>query len=418
MIRFIHAADIHLDSPLRRLEQYEGAPVEEIRQATRRALENLIELAISESVDFVIIAGDLFDGDWPDTNTGLYFVRQMSRLHDAGIPVFIASGNHDAESKITRKLSYPENVHFFSSRKPETAPLEGLKVAIHGQSFTHAAVVDNLALGYPGPVPGYVNIGVLHTSLTGREGHATYAPCTVADLHSRGYDYWALGHVHQFEAVADDPPIVFPGCIQGRHIRETGAKGCVLVTLAEDTAPDIARHSLDVIRWAHVTIDLTGSGDVSDALARCRKSLAAEVDLQAPLPVVARVTVTGETALHDRLLADPDAFRDSVRAAAITACGERAWIEKVNIKLAPAGRSALEPGPLKELAELVAQVATDEEELLALGEELSDLLKKVPPDYRQGEDRLRIDDPNQLREIVVQAHALLARRLRKEAAAS
>ncbi len=418
MIRFIHTADIHLDSPLRRLEQYEGAPVDEIRQASRRAMENLIELAISESVDFVIIAGDLFDGDWPDTNTGLYFVRQMRRLHDARIPVFIASGNHDAESKITRKLPYPENVHVFSTRKPGTKTLEGLKVAVHGQSFPHAAVMDNLALAYPEPVPGHINIGVLHTSLNGREGHAGYAPCTQTNLHSRGYDYWALGHVHQYEIVSDDPPIVFPGCIQGRHIRETGAKGCVVVSLAEGAAPDIVHHPLDVIRWDRVAIDLTGVGEMSEALKQSRRSLEALMDRHSPLPVVIRVAVTGETALHDRLLADPDAFKDTLRAESITACGERAWIEKVGIQTTAAGRAAPAPGPLKEMADLVAQVAADDDELLAVGEALSDLLKKVPPDYRQGEDRLRLDDPGQLRGIVLQAHALLVRRLRKEAAAS
>jgi len=100
MFTFLHAADIHLDSPLLKLEHYDGAPVEDLRQATRRALENLVELAVVESVDFVLIAGDLYDGDWKDYNTGLYFVSQMTRLREAGIPVYIIAGNHDAAIRV------------------------------------------------------------------------------------------------------------------------------------------------------------------------------------------------------------------------------------------------------------------------------------------------------------------------------
>ena len=135
MIKFIHTADIHLDSPLHRLEAYEGAPVEEIRQASRRAFENLVELAVAENVDFVLVAGDLFDGDWKDYNTGLYFIKQIHRLKKADIDVFIVSGNHDAAGRMTRALPYPENVHVFSHKKPETQTLDTLKVAIHGQRF-------------------------------------------------------------------------------------------------------------------------------------------------------------------------------------------------------------------------------------------------------------------------------------------
>ena len=107
MFTFLHAADIHLDSPLLRLPEYEGAQVEKIRRATRDALENLVNLAIEKSVDFVVLAGDLYDGDWTDFGTGLFFVNQMGRLREAGIPVFGVYGNHDAASKITRSLPLP-----------------------------------------------------------------------------------------------------------------------------------------------------------------------------------------------------------------------------------------------------------------------------------------------------------------------
>ena len=182
MFKFIHTADIHLDSPLRGLEAHEGAPVEEIRGATRRAFTSMVDLALQEPVDFILIAGDVFDGDWKDYNTGLYFIKQVRRLSETRIQVFIISGNHDAAGKMTRTLPYPDNVHVLSSRKPETQIIEDLKVAVHGQSFSKVAITDNLALDYPDPVPGHFNIGLLHTCGGGREGHAPYAPCTLDGL--------------------------------------------------------------------------------------------------------------------------------------------------------------------------------------------------------------------------------------------
>ena len=224
-MKFIHAADIHLDSPLRGLERYEGAPVDEIRQATRRALENLVSLAVESEVDFVLLVGDLYDGDWRDHNTGLFFAKQMSEFRKAGIKVFLIAGNHDAQNVMTKSLRLPDNVHQLNTSKPETVRLEELGVAIHGQGFRTKAVTKNLAMDYPAAIPHVFNIGLLHTSVTGREGHDNYAPCTPTNLVDLNYDYWALGHVHTRECLSEDPPIHFPGNVQGRHIREAGPKG-------------------------------------------------------------------------------------------------------------------------------------------------------------------------------------------------
>ena len=133
--RFVHAADIHLDSPLKGLSGHEGKVADRIRTATREAFDNLIGHTIDEEADFIIIAGDLYDGEWRDYHTGLFFARQMGRLAKAGIPAYVLYGNHDAESQITRRLELPDNVSAFSARKPETFTLKELRVAIHGQSF-------------------------------------------------------------------------------------------------------------------------------------------------------------------------------------------------------------------------------------------------------------------------------------------
>src|SRR5262245_25317729 len=159
--RFIHTGDIHLDSPLKGLSGQQGAAAERIRTATRAALENLVAQAIEEQVAFVIIAGDLYDGEWRDYQTGLFFVKQMGRLAQANIPVFLLYGNHDAENQITRRLTLPANVHVFSARKPETFRLPQLHVALHGQSFRQRDITDNLVPAYPSPLAGCFNIGVL-----------------------------------------------------------------------------------------------------------------------------------------------------------------------------------------------------------------------------------------------------------------
>ena len=264
--RFIHTADLHLDSPLRGLDRYEGAPVEELRGATRRALERIVDLAIAERVAFVLIAGDVYDGDWRDFSTGLFFVRCMGRLRAEGIRVFIVSGNHDAASQISRHIQLPDNVTEFPTGRAASERFEvaGSAVVVHGRGFARRDVSEDLRATYPPPEPGAFHIGLLHTSADGREGHANYAPTTVEALRNHGYDYWALGHVHRREVLSDDPWIVFPGNPQGRHARETGAKGCSLVTVESGRVASVSHRETDVIRWAHLEVSVSDARSLGD----------------------------------------------------------------------------------------------------------------------------------------------------------
>ena len=232
-MKFIHAADLHIDSPLLGLYCYEGAPAERLREATRRACENLVTLAIEEQVDFVILAGDLFDGQWRDMQTGLFTARQFRRLCDAKIKVYLVRGNHDAASQVRQTITWPDNVHEFSVRKAETVRLDDLGVALHGRGFAQPEVTDDPVPEYPAPVPGLFNIGVLHTNVGGNEDHPRYAPTSRAALEAKGYDYWALGHIHKRYVIAERPYIGYSGNTQGRHVRETGAKGCLLVSVED-----------------------------------------------------------------------------------------------------------------------------------------------------------------------------------------
>lgn len=365
--RFLHAADIHLDSPLHGLSRYEGLPVEGIRSATRAAFDNLVQCAIEEEVDFVILAGDLFDGDWRDMGTGLYFARAMGRLDQIGIPAFVLAGNHDAASVISRTVPWPPNVRVLGARRPETHRLPDLAVAVHGQSFSTPAVTDNLVLAYPPAEEHHFNIGILHTALAGRQGHADYAPCSVDDLRSRGYDYWALGHVHEFEIVATDPHVVFPGNVQGRTIRETGPKGAVIVTVVDAEVMSIERVELDVIRWVRLDVDCTGAADdaVTDLIRRELGRLHGANGSGRPL--VARVTLSGEMSeaglLHDRALT----MRDDIRAIAASISAEL-YVEKVKVMVTEPGRERVALG--EDLGALIDDASTDPSLAVALESDL------------------------------------------------
>jgi DNA repair exonuclease SbcCD nuclease subunit len=418
-MKFIHAADIHLDSPLKGLDVYEGAPVDEIRGATRRALERLVELAIDEAVDFVVIAGDLYDGDWRDHNTGLFMVRQMARLREAQIPVFTVRGNHDAENKMTTSLRMPENVTLLSSTKPQTKTLKHLDVAIHGRSFAQAAEVDNLAAAYPAGDRKLFNIGLLHTSLDGREGHASYAPCNLDDLKSKNYQYWALGHVHTREdTLLSDPPIVFPGNVQGRHIRECGAKGCELVHVDDQHRVRVEFRPLDVLRWQHVKIDCSSAERADDVIDLCRQTLARELDAADGLPLAARVDLRGATSAHTRLLARPLDWASQIRATAIDAGDGRIWIEKVKFHTTPAG--ALDDlagdGPIAELVGYVRSLQAHPEELAELAADLAPLVAKLPGELLTGDDSLALDRPQRITELLREVEPLLVERLQKQEA--
>ena len=335
MFRFIHAADPHLDSPLLGLEGYDGAPAETIRGASRRAFENLVALALEERVDLLLIAGDLYDGDWRDYSTGLFFTGQMAKLKAAGIPVLLISGNHDAASVITKKLTLPDNVHVFPSRSAKSMELPGHPVVVHGQSFPNREVPENLVPGYPAPVSGRFNIGLLHTSLMGAEGHDTYAPCSLKELQEKGYDYWAMGHVHMPQVLSETPWIGFAGNLQGRHVRETGPRGCRIIMVSDSLHIESNEfRPLDVVRWSIVEVDLEGTKTEAEALERLSKRFGFEAEQAGDRLLAARIVFKGATSLHGLLLRDQQRLR--AECIAVTQqCAGSVWIEEIKVRTSP-----------------------------------------------------------------------------------
>jgi len=381
-MKLVHAADIHLDSPMHGLAAYEGAPVDELRLATRIALGNLVDLCLEERVDVLLIAGDLYDGDWHDYATGARFVREARRLQEADIPVVLVTGNHDAASTITRSLRLPENVTVLPTDAPGTVVFDTLGLAVHGQGYAQRVVTEDLSAAYPPPRSGLVNVGLLHTSADGRAGHEPYAPCRVERLAAHGYDYWALGHVHERELLHADPPILFSGCLQGRHVRECGPKGATLVTIGADARPEHEPRVLDHVRWALCEVDAAPLDDADAVLEAGVRALEQARDAADGRLLAARVRVTGASAAHAELVRGAEAIAWELRAAA----GDGVWVEQVRVRPAPTRRAVEGDDVLAELERALASAAGDPDALEGLADELAPLAAKLPAELRASWD--------------------------------
>lgn len=409
MLRFLHAADLHLDAPFSGLAAYDGAPVDRLREATRRAFERLIDLALAEQVDFVVIAGDLFDGDWSSLQTGLWAASQFRRL--GKIPVFLIRGNHDAQKILAQRIAWPENVREFSVEQPETMLLPGLDVALHGRGFATREARTDLAAGYPSAVPGCWNIGLLHTSLNGDDQHDSYAPTTEAVLLDKGYNYWALGHIHQFRVVREYPHVIYPGCTQGRHIHESGAKGCVLVT-ASGGKTTLDFRPLDSLRWQLCNVSVADCESPEDVLDVLAAELETAVSAAEGRDLAVRIRLEGLTRCHAQLHA---IGASEILLGQVQNLGNelgRVWVEQLQIDTLPAISTAklLERNDL--LGELMREFHTLQQaadlETEAFMEVLQPLVSKARREF--GESKLDPQSPAQLRNWLAQAERLLLSR--------
>lgn len=412
--KIIHAADIHLDSPLQKLSQYEGAPAEQIRRASRGAFTNLIDFAIRESVDLVVIAGDLYDGDWPDQNTGLFFVKEATRLIRAGIPLVVIRGNHDAANLITRTLPLPKNPDgsevMLSEKKVDCRIFESIGVAVHGKSFLNRVEKDNLALQYPPALGGFFNLGLLHTSLGGFEGHDPYAPCTPGELADKHYDYWALGHIHQRgrHEIEGSAPVVYSGNLQGRHVRECGAKGCYLLTFDDKGHLDLTFHALDVVRWEKFSIEGTSLTHQDELLDRYQDWIADELAKVDGRLLVTRVEVEGKTSLDTVLRREQSALLDSLRSISVSHGAGQVWMENLKVRTSQeVERSVLadEDGPMLSLQEVVGSLSESGALANLIEDEVKNLKKKLPHEIFESSSERSLSDQQLLSELLHSAFA-------------
>ncbi len=384
LFRFVHAADIHLDSPLRGLSGQEGDNAKRIRKATREAFENLVTLSLEENADFMILSGDLYDGDWKDYQTGLFFIAQMGRLASKNIPVFLVHGNHDAASQMTRSLILPPNIKVFSQKRAETFTLPDCSVALHGMSFRQRDVTENLLPGFPDPLADMFNIGVLHTGLGGLGGHANYAPCSLDELIAKGYDYWALGHVHQGQIINRHPHVVFPGNLQGRHIRETGAKGAFIVTVADGSVTDLDLLPVDVVRWEVINVSVDQDDLLAEVTNKIRDAiLRASLALDGRL-LACRIVLTGSTNLHFQIESSREVLLAESRAAALSLGPSVAWVERILIQTEPleSGSDEKKESSLMDLLKIMEKANEDPELIKMMESEIGELVRSLPFDLR------------------------------------
>nr|WP_316655394.1 DNA repair exonuclease [uncultured Gellertiella sp.] len=351
--RFIHTADIHLDSPLRSLSLRNPELASLIGDATRQAFVRIIDIALDEQVDALVIAGDLYDGEQTSMKTARFLATQLQRLDQAGIRTFVIRGNHDALSKVTQELVLPPSVKLFGGRAEAVELMGGgLPLAFHGISFARPQAPESLLPKFRAPVADAVNIGILHTSLAGAPGHDPYAPCTASDLHGFGFDYWALGHIHQRSHHAGPKTVVMPGMPQGRDINEAGPKSLSLVTVHADRRISVEERLTSVAEFCRVSVDVSSASDWRDLIGLIGGKLEQARENTRSEHMVARVRLTGATGLSFQLRRDLDLLQQDIehRAEGIG----RSFVEKLELAVtAPATASPGSGDPVAELGHLL-----------------------------------------------------------------
>lgn len=390
--RFVHTADLHLDSPLKSLALRDPALAEVVGNASRQVFKRIINLCLDEAVDALLVAGDLYDGAQTSMKTARFLAQQLGRLDAAGIETFIIRGNHDAEARITAQLVLPPSVHVFGSKAGMVLrDRGGQRIAIHGMSFAKPQAPDSLLRHYQPPVAEAVNIGMMHTSLDGSPGHDPYAPCKLSDLQSSGFHYWALGHIHARAHHAGDVHVVMPGIPQGRDIGEAGEKSVTLVTVADDGTLTIVPRPTAVARFARVPVPLDGVDDwralvglLGTALRKARRDHPED-------HLVLRPVLTGTTPLLWRMQRDQAVLL--AEAQMVAEAAGTLWIDRIVLDCTDATRADT-AGPLAELARAVdamtADAAPPPAAVLAEADATLDALAKTLPRALRG---LLGDDP-------------------------
>lgn len=330
-VTFVHAADLHLDAPFQGVDAAEERVRSALVESTYRALDVIVETCLARSVDFLVLAGDVFNSADRSVRAQRRFRAAMDRLADAGVPVFVAQGNHDPAGGWSAGIEMPAAVRYFPTDRvgrfevadpqdPEGAPL----AVLYGQGYASRAVTENLAAGYRRDPSDAVAIGVLHANVGGQAGYEPYAPCTLEDLRAARMDYWALGHIHKPLELSADPPVRYAGSPQGLNPKEDGPHGCLVVTIDRgQVGVEVVETSQ--VRWAHREVDardLATLDDVATAVTRACASARAEA---AGVPVVLRVELTGRSPVH-ALLARAGALDDLAADLREAQLAETPWV--------------------------------------------------------------------------------------------
>lgn len=426
--RFVHAADLHIDSPFKGLRDVDARVAARLQSATYEAFRNLIRLCIDEQAAFLLIAGDVYDGEDRGVRAQVRFRDGLAELSSRGIETFIVHGNHDPLDGWVSQMSWPAGVHIFGPvpewrvghlARPSAGEAIGVPVAaIQGVSYPTRDVTENLALKFtPPPDHSLFSIGLLHCNVGGNPDHPNYAPCSVDELRQAGLDYWALGHVHTRQALRDarrsgPPSIHYPGNTQGRHPGETGPRGALLVEVGPDRLPKAEFRPVDVLRWESVDVAVNGVKTLDGLVRVLRQSLENLSSNAEGRDVVCRIILRGRGPMHAELRR-AGAVEDLLQTVRADSGGESpwVWVERISNETRPDLDMELRARQDDFLGAALRHgglVAADPRGT----EKLSDLLSEVYSGRRGG---LEPPSPEQVAQITEQARWYLTELLEPEA---
>ena len=389
-VRFVHAADLHLDAPFAGVSADDARVGSALADATYAAFECVIDTCIGREAHFLVIAGDAYNSSHTSLKAQLRFRTGMERLAAQGIEVFIVHGNHDPASGYSAKLEMPESVHVFPTDRVERFEVmrNGEAIAaVYGRSFAKSAELENFAVGYARSASDPFAVGVLHANVGGNPDYDPYAPASLENLRSAGMDYWALGHIHKQEYLSRDPWIVYSGSPQGLNPKETGPHGCLVVEVTAGGAVSVEHVETAPVAWAQLDCDVSVAQSI-DQLAVLLGEACDSAREQAGRPVVARITLTGRTAAH----------ADLARSGALSALVEDMrleqaarepwlWLDRVsNHTSAAIDLEAIRCGAdfATELVRIADELATDPAALAGLVDGIAEPLGTTLQGYSPG----------------------------------
>jgi DNA repair protein SbcD/Mre11 len=376
-VKFIHTADLHLDTPFKGLSSWNEDLSKKLKDATFQSFRRIVQLCLDNKVDFLIISGDVFDSENKSLASQLRFFPELKKLSDSGISTYIVCGNHDPHSSWINLSHLPDKVYCFdpASCGYTTFNKDNVPVAdIHGISFGESSVKLNLAKKYKlSPSPSPVSIAVLHGVIGEPGPHIEYAPFKVEDILDKGFDYWALGHIHKTKIIrSDKPAVAYPGNPQGRDFGETGIKGCFLVSIRENQNPRIELLPTQLIRFENLSVDLTGVVRVEELVARIGDAIRSIEGYQENINLVLRVDLHGHTDIHEQLKseAEANAILEQLNEGQLSQSWF-VWIDRLSVNTRP----NIDLEGLKNRADFPAEVIRTFEKILSDNSEIEALFK-------------------------------------------
>jgi DNA repair exonuclease SbcCD nuclease subunit len=391
---FIHTADLHLDSPFKGISGISEEISLELIEATFKAFNKMIDICIEKEVDFLLIAGDIYDGADKSLRAQLKFRDAMKRLSKAEIKAYIVHGNHDPLDGWSANLDWPENVHIFNGKSVGKVFVkkDGEEIVkIYGISFRTREIKTNLAQKFPTKTKNALfTIGMLHCNVGTNTVHEPYAPCTLQDLISKNFDYWALGHIHKKTILNNDNPLViYPGNPQGLHPKEIGAKGCFLVNVDENGKPTAEFIEVDSIRWFVEKLSIDSLYTEQELISKIHNRIEKIREEAKGRPSICRIILTGRSSLHSSI-ARKGVLDDILKDIRENEEGEKqfVWIESIEDNTNP----EIDRKSLLERKDFIGDMVKVFEEILHDKTKIAELKESLDPLFASTSGR-KIHEP-------------------------